>query len=140
MTKIIRAFGILGVFGLVFNVLTAIPTFEFADSFTLNTHSQNVPTPDEICGDGNCADIVDDVGDGEDARVGVLNSIIAIGGILTYIGVGFAVVALVIAGLLYIFNREQEGRTLLKLVFYGLIIIIFAYTAVSLLVAFFNAL
>jgi hypothetical protein len=107
--------------------------------FQIDTQTQRLPGPDIICGEEGCKIGEGDL-DGDNPEVAILNIIIGFGGILTYIGVGFAVVALVIAGLLYIFNREQEGRTLLKLVFYGLIIIIFAYTAVSLLVAFFNAL
>lgn len=119
---------ILTTFSLFLMLLAAFGTLPVS----AQTTAQLTPSRDIICG-GPCP-LFD--GNFRFDRDGLALFLLAFARFLTFIGVGLAVLFLVFAGLQYIFGKEEEAKKNIVTTLIGLVIIIVAYTFVTVLAQF----
>ena len=121
-----KLFEISGIFLLVLNlVFLSLPINVFAA-----TNSQIAPSKSVICG-GPCPLIDTEFKADKDS---VLAFIVSFARLITFIGVGLAVLFLVWSGVQFIIGRGEDAKKNLISTIIGLVVIIVAYTVVSLIV------
>jgi ABC-type phosphate transport system permease subunit len=116
----------------IFSVFTIFITLFVGSLSFLPLESQALALPGEdiICG-GPCPLIS---GNFRFDRDGIVSFLVAISQFLTIIGVGLAVLFLVWSGVLYITGKAEEAQKGILNAIIGLLIIILAYTAVSIII------
>ncbi len=99
--------------------------------FSVSVEAQNLPGSEMICG-GPCPLIGGD--NFEFDREGIFRFIIIIARLLTFIGVGLAVLFFVWGGIQFIIGKDEEAKKAIFNAIIGLVIIILAYTVVVLII------
>jgi hypothetical protein len=121
--KILEKIGILLV---ILNlVFLSLPVTTFAQ-----TTSRIAPSRSVICG-GPCPLVDTDFRADKDS---VLSFIVAFARFITFIGVGLAVLFIVWSGIQFIIGRGEDAKKNLISTIIGLVVIIIAYTVVSIIV------
>lgn len=98
-----------------------------------NVYAVTLPGEDLICGENGCPLIS---GSFNFDREGIVTFLIAISRFLTIVGVGLAVLFLVWSGILYITGNSEKAQKGILNAIIGLLIIILAYTFVTILLSF----
>lgn len=113
-------------------ILILIVSFSFLTPLNVSAQSGSnrfVPSKSEICG-GSCPVIDSEF---TPTSEGIFRFIIFFARFLTYVGVGLAVLFFVFAGLQFIVGQSEKARQNLVTTFIGLVVIIVAYTIVTLI-------
>lgn len=121
---------------IIFSIINLIFIFSLISvGFSLPALAQSsgsLPTKDQICG-GPCPLV--DAEFGSLNQTGLFAFILSIARFLTYIGVGVAVLWLVLTGFQFIIGQRDAAKKNIIAILTGLVVIIVAYTVVNILVS-----